>query len=106
MVRDAGDAPTRTRRARGSHRAAVGRAREGSAFVPAGTTAVQDRHVPGVLLPEPVASPPPDTGPAPRPLGRRALKNWRVRSRLGLLVLLPTLPPAGGGGLFLAPSPR
>src|ERR1700760_5192371 len=104
MVRDAGDAPTRTRRARGSHRAAVGRPREESAFVPAGTTAVQDRHVPGVLLPEPVASPPPAPGPAPRPLGRRALKNWRVRSRLVLLVIIPTLTAVVGGGFFIASS--
>ena len=60
--------------------------------------------MPGVLLPEPVGGPPPEAGPAPRPVGRRALKNWRVRSRLVLLVVIPTLTAVVGGGFFIASS--
>jgi signal transduction histidine kinase len=35
---------------------------------------------------------------------RRALKNWRVRSRLLLLVIIPTVTALAAGGIFIASS--
>jgi len=48
---------------------------------------------------------PPARGPA-RPGPRFALKNWRVRSRLLLLVVLPTLAAVILGGVSVASSAR
>ncbi|MGO8883513.1 MAG: nitrate- and nitrite sensing domain-containing protein [Streptosporangiaceae bacterium] len=42
--------------------------------------------------------------PAPRPASRPALRNWRVRSRLFLLVLIPTIAALIFGGLRIASS--
>ena len=47
----------------------------------------------------------PASAPAPR-TSRLALKNWRVRSRLLLLVLLPTLAAVILGGVSVASSAR
>jgi hypothetical protein len=44
------------------------------------------------------------TGPAPGTASRRALKNWRVRSRLLLLVIIPTVTALAAGGVFIASS--
>ena len=52
----------------------------------------------------PQASPP--AAPAPPPASRFALKNWRVRSRLLLLVLLPTLAAVILGGVSVVASAR
>jgi signal transduction histidine kinase len=41
---------------------------------------------------------------APRPASRRALKNWRVRSRLFLLVIIPTVTAVAAGAIFIASS--
>jgi signal transduction histidine kinase len=46
----------------------------------------------------------PDAGPAPRPRSRRALRNWRVRSRLLLLVVIPTVTAVAAGGIFIVTS--
>jgi Nitrate and nitrite sensing/HAMP domain len=46
----------------------------------------------------------PGAGAAPRPASRRALKNWRVRSRLFLLVIIPTVTALAAGGVFIASS--
>jgi signal transduction histidine kinase len=46
----------------------------------------------------------PGAEPAPRPVSRRALKNWRVRSRLLLLVVIPTVTALAAGGIFIASS--
>jgi signal transduction histidine kinase len=40
----------------------------------------------------------------PRTASRRALKNWRVRSRLFLLVVIPTVTAVAAGGVFIASS--
>jgi signal transduction histidine kinase len=40
--------------------------------------------------------------PRPRGLRRRSLKNWRVRSRLFLLVIIPTVTAVALGGLRIA----
>jgi len=47
---------------------------------------------------------PPGTGPASRPASRSGLKNWRVRSRLFLLVVIPTVTAVAAGGIFIASS--
>ncbi len=41
---------------------------------------------------------------AARPASRRALKNWRVRSRLLLLITIPTLTAVALGGIRIASS--
>jgi anti-sigma regulatory factor (Ser/Thr protein kinase) len=46
----------------------------------------------------------PGAGPAPRTASRRALRNWRVRSRLLLLVIIPTVTALAAGGVFIASS--
>ena len=46
----------------------------------------------------------PSTSPAPHTASRRALKNWRVRSRLLLLVIIPTVTALAAGGTFIASS--
>jgi len=42
--------------------------------------------------------------PQARPSSRRALKNWRVRSRLLLLITIPTLTAVALGGIRIASS--
>jgi signal transduction histidine kinase len=44
--------------------------------------------------------------PAARRSNRRALKNWHVRSRLLLLIIIPTLAAIGLGGFSIASSIR
>ncbi len=51
-------------------------------------------------------SPPPDQAPPPKAFRLFALKNWRVRSRLLLLVLLPTLAAVILGGVSVVSSAR
>jgi signal transduction histidine kinase len=46
----------------------------------------------------------PGAGPMRRPASRRALKNWRLRSRLFLLVVIPTVTAVAAGGIFIASS--
>src|ERR1700761_5577240 len=104
MMRGAGEAPPRTRKARGSHRAAVSRTREEGMPVTAAGTAVQDRPAPSALLPKQPGHQPPGDGPAQRLAPYRALKNWRVRSRLILLVIIPTITAVVGGAVFIASS--
>jgi signal transduction histidine kinase len=103
MMRSAGDVPPRTRKARGSHRAAA-RSRDDSASAAADGAAAQDRPGPGVFAPAPAGSRPPGAGPAQRLASGRTLKNWRVRSRLILLVIIPTLTAVAGGGILIASS--
>jgi signal transduction histidine kinase len=49
-------------------------------------------------------SQPPEARPTARPASRRALKNWKVRSRLFLLVVIPTITAVAAGGIFIASS--
>ena len=46
----------------------------------------------------------PARGPEAHPTSRRALKNWRVRSRLLLLITIPTLTAVALGGIRIASS--
>ncbi|MGD0244594.1 MAG: nitrate- and nitrite sensing domain-containing protein [Streptosporangiaceae bacterium] len=76
--------------------AAAAAATGGGAIAPAG---------PGPDGPFPVGdSQPPEARPAARPASRRALKNWKVRSRLFLLVVIPTITAVAAGGIFIASS--
>jgi signal transduction histidine kinase len=61
---------------------------------------------PDLFPPAPGAGPQPGGGTAPRPVPRRAptLKNWRVRSRLLLLVIIPTVTAVAAGGVFITSS--
>ncbi len=52
----------------------------------------------------PVGGPPSEIATRSSQASRRALKNWRVRSRLFLLVLIPTLTAVAAGGIFIASS--
>src|SRR6201994_4085457 len=104
MMRGAGEAPPRTRKPRGSHRAAVSRTREEGMPVTADGNAVQDRTAPGPFLPKQPGSQSPGGGPPQRLAPYRALRNWRVRSRLILLVIIPTVTAVVGGGVFVASS--
>ncbi len=54
----------------------------------------------------PQVSPPPTSAVPPPAASRFALKNWRVRSRLLLLVLLPTLAAVILGGVSVVSSAR
>jgi signal transduction histidine kinase len=72
--------------------------------VTADGTAVQDRAAPSPFLPKQPGHQPPASGPAQRLAPYRALKNWRVRSRLILLVIIPTVTAVVGGGVFVASS--
>ena len=67
-------------------------------------TAAGEGPATGILPPAPDGGRQPDAGPAPRPAPRRALKNWRVRSRLFLLVAIPTVTAVAAGGVFIASS--
>ena len=62
-----------------------------------------DSSAPEGVSPVP-AGQPPGAGETPRPASRRALKNWRVRSRLFLLVVIPTVTAVAAGGIFIASS--
>ena len=56
------------------------------------------------LAPQRNSGPQLGAGPASSPASRRALKNWRVRSRLFLLVVIPTVTAVAAGGIFIASS--
>jgi signal transduction histidine kinase len=64
-----------------------------------GGAGTPDSAVPPQVGPAPAAEPPPKAA-------RLALKNWRVRSRLLLLVLLPTLAAVILGGVSVVSSAR
>jgi hypothetical protein len=69
-----------------------------------GGTAQPSTLAPSAVPPPPGGGQPPGAGPTPRPASRRALKNWRVRSRLFLLVVIPTVTAVAAGGVFIASS--
>jgi HAMP domain-containing protein len=80
-------------------------ARPSAAAGAAGGTWAPDGTAPDLFPPsdggdQPGASP----GPASRAASRRALKNWRVRSRLLLLVIIPTVTALAAAGVFIGSS--
>ena len=102
---------TRASRSRNIAPAAPGAAGDqggtGSAFGRDGAEAA-----PGLGLGRPDGAGQADTGnsdgqppvPEAHPASRRALKNWRVRSRLLLLITIPTLTAVALGGIRIASS--
>ncbi|MBV9380732.1 MAG: nitrate- and nitrite sensing domain-containing protein [Streptosporangiaceae bacterium] len=105
MIKDASAVPSRARKTRGIHRAVLKRApRDVNPPAAADEAAAPGRSAPDVFPPERDGGQQPGAGAAPRPASRRALKNWRVRSRLLLLVIIPTVTAVAAGGIFIASS--
>jgi signal transduction histidine kinase len=93
---------TARRKNRGVTRAATKRvSRDASPSATADGTAAPDSSMPGVFSPAHGGGQRPRV---PRLAFRRPLKNWRVRSRLLLLVVIPTVTAVSAGGVFIATS--
>ncbi len=103
MVRGASAVLSKARKTRDIPRATIKRmSRDGNPA--AAGAAVPDSSAPGASPSAPGDGQQPDAGRAPRPAFRRALKNWRVRSRLLLLVIIPTVTAVAAGGIFITSS--
>src|SRR5690242_6627351 len=83
--------PPRVRKRRGSHRVGLGRQ-------------PRDARPSGALVPVRGVMRPPRPGSLPRPDFLRPLRNWRVRSRLLALVVIPTVTAVAAGGIFIGSS--
>jgi Nitrate and nitrite sensing/HAMP domain len=103
MVRGASAALSKARKTRSVPRAAIKRVSR-DANRAADGAAAPDSSAPEAFPPAPDGGQQPGAGPTPRPASRRALKNWRVRSRLFLLVIIPTVTAVAAGGAFIASS--
>jgi signal transduction histidine kinase len=105
MVRGANAVLSRTKKTRRIPSAAVRResAETQPAAAPEANTA-RDSSLPDVFGPSPSGQQREGTAPAPRATSRRALKNWRVRSRLFLLVIIPTIAAVVLGGIRISSS--
>jgi signal transduction histidine kinase len=97
---------SKARRTHGTSRPAIKQlSRDPNTSAPVDGTAAPDSSAPDVFPPaRGRGNLEPGAGPAPRRASRRALKNWRVRSRLFLLVVIPTLTAVAAGGIFIASS--
>src|SRR5689334_9890701 len=102
MVRGADTALSKARKIRGVPDQAFSQMTHGSGPEATGATPL-DSPAPGGLAPGRDGSQP-GAGSVPRLASRRALKNWRVRSRLFLLVVIPTVTAVVGGAIFIASS--
>jgi signal transduction histidine kinase len=105
MVREANAVLSRTKKTRRIPSAAVEQESAGTQAAAAPEpTAVRDGSMSDVF--DPSSSGPPREGgaSASRPTSRRALKNWRVRSRLFLLVIIPTIAAVVLGGIRISSS--
>jgi signal transduction histidine kinase len=101
MMRDAGGVLSNARKNRGISRGATRRmARHANPSAATDGTAAPDSSVPGEFPSATGGQRPGGTGP----VFRRVLKNWRVRSRLLLLVVIPTVTAVAAGGIFIASS--
>jgi signal transduction histidine kinase len=104
MVRDASAVPSKGRKNRGVSRATTKQvSRDANPPAVADGAAALDSSVPGAF-PSARGGQQPGSGQASRPAFRRALKNWRVRSRLFLLVIIPTVTAVAAGGIFISSS--
>ncbi|HEV8219278.1 MAG TPA: nitrate- and nitrite sensing domain-containing protein, partial [Streptosporangiaceae bacterium] len=97
---------------RSKTRTTRGAAPSGERLAPGGPPAAPARHGQARAAADPEAfgppagsdsEPEPQTAPA-RPPSRRALRNWRVRSRLVLLIAIPTLTAIILGGIRIGAS--
>jgi signal transduction histidine kinase len=105
MVKSAGTVLSKARKTRGTPRAGVMQApRNGD------PSAAPDGSPPDVFstarggAQQSGGGQQPDAGLTPPSHTRRALKNWRVRSRLLLLVVIPTVTAVAFGGIFIVTS--
>jgi signal transduction histidine kinase len=103
MVRGASAVLSKARKTRGIPRGVIRQVSRG-ADPAAANGAAPDGSAAGAFEPAPDTSQHPGSGPAASPVSRRALKNWRVRSRLFLLVVIPTVTAVAAGGVFIASS--
>jgi hypothetical protein len=105
MVRGASAVLSKARKTRGISRVVIKQAsRDASPSAGADGAAAPGGPAPDVSPAAPGGGQQPGTGPTPRPASRRALKNWRVRSRLFLLVIISTVTAVAAGGAFIASS--
>jgi signal transduction histidine kinase len=105
MVRSTSAVLSKATKSRGIPRAAIKRvSRDDSPSAAADGAAALGSPAPGVFPGRHAGDQQPGAASAPRPASRRALKNWRLRSRLVLLVIIPTLTAVAAGGIFIASS--
>ncbi len=105
MVRGANAVLSRTKKTRRIPSAAV--RRESANTPPANgqeSAAGRGSSVPDVFSPSPGSQQREAAPSTPSPASRRALKNWRVRSRLFLLVIIPTIAAVVLGGIRISSS--
>ncbi|HEX5304364.1 MAG TPA: nitrate- and nitrite sensing domain-containing protein, partial [Streptosporangiaceae bacterium] len=102
MVRGASTALSKARKVRGVPDQEFSQMTHGSGPAATGATPL-DSPAAGGLAPVRDGSQP-GAGSVPRLASRRALKNWRVRSRLFLLVVIPTVTAVVAGAIFIASS--
>jgi signal transduction histidine kinase len=105
MVRSASAVLSKATKTRGIPRAAIKRISRDASSSPVadGATAPGDA-APGAFAAARDGDQQLGAQPASRPASRRGLKNWRLRSRLFLLVVIPTLTAVAAGGAFIASS--
>jgi signal transduction histidine kinase len=105
MVRSTSAVLSKATKTRGIPRAAIKRvSRDANPSAVADGAAALGSPAPGVFPAARGGDQQPGAGTASRPASRRALKNWRLRSRLVLLVIIPTLTAVAAGGIFIASS--
>ena len=102
MLKAAGTVLSRVRSTHGIPRPAILRGSR-DATPAADGAAAPNGSGPG-SFPPPDGGQQPGAGPAPGKASTRVLKNLRVRSRLLLLVIIPTLTAVAAGGVFIASS--
>jgi signal transduction histidine kinase len=103
MVRGANAVLSKTRKTRRIPPVAAERAPAAARpAAPAGRAPAQDSSLPDVFGPTAGDAQSQATASASRRASRRALKNWRVRSRLFLLVIVPTIAAVVLGGIRIS----
>jgi signal transduction histidine kinase len=105
MVRSPSAVLSKATKTRGIPRAAIKRVSgDASRSAVANDAAARGDSPPDAFAAPPGGGQQPGAGHARRPASRRALKNWRLRSRLWLLVIIPTVTAVAAGGVFIASS--
>jgi Nitrate and nitrite sensing/HAMP domain len=95
---------SRSKRTRGAGTDTAQRESTGAGVLVSAQQASPDRRTAGGVEPSSNGRRASQTQPPPRGTSLRALKNWRVRSRLFLLVIIPTVTAVALGGLRVASS--
>jgi signal transduction histidine kinase len=95
---------SRTRKTRGILPGAANRESAAARPEAADPATARDNSLPDVFGPSPSGHQRDGASSAARTSSRRALKNWRVRSRLFLLVIIPTITAVVLGGIRISSS--